>query len=317
MTTSISAIVPTIGRPDSLDRLLRSLAAQTARVSEVIVADGSDTQETARVVQEWQGRGLPVRRIAVVPPNAVGQRVAAIAQSRAEYILLLDDDVELDPECVRELQKGISSAGDVVAAVATLSNQIWSLPTRAWRLYMQRAGVAGDDWQGRVVGPLLRFGFKADVAGPRDMQWLPAGMTLVRRSAYDASGGFSDFFLHRCTMNEDVDLGLKLCRVGRIVFWPAARVAHFHAPSGRVSPQLAAEDDLFNRYFVLHRTMGLPRRRALWLVIQFFFIETASNLGGAGLKMRSNNAGALLAGRVRGLWRLFFSDRFRDSASHS
>jgi GT2 family glycosyltransferase len=313
VTEAISAIVPTIGRPDSLERLLRSLAAQTAQVTEVIVADGSDTQETARLVEAWRGRGFPVRRIAVQPPNAVGQRVAAIAQSSAEFLLFLDDDVELDAGCVRELRAGMSSSPDVVAVVATLSNQIWSLPTRAWRLYMRRAGVAGDDWQGSVVGPLLRFGFRADVREPRDMQWLPAGMTLVRRSAYNASGGFSDFFLHRCTMNEDVDLGLKLRRVGRILFWPAAKVAHFHAPSGRVSPRVAAEDDLFNRYFVLHRTMGLPRARSLWLVVQFFLIETASNLGGAVVKMRSNNAGALLAGRTRALWRLLFSARFRES----
>jgi GT2 family glycosyltransferase len=312
MIAAISAIVPTIGRPDSLERLLRSLAAQSVQVSEVIVADGSETQETARIVESWSDGGFPVRRIAVQPPNAVGQRVAAIALSQAEFMLFLDDDVELDPECICELQKGMASATDVVAVVATLSNQIWSLPTRAWRLYMRLVGVPDDDWQGRVVGPLLRFGFKSDVVVPRDMHWLPAGMTLVRRSAYDAAGGFSDFFLHRCTMNEDVDLGLKLRRFGRIVFWPSAKIAHFHAESGRVSPQTAAEDDLFNRYFVLHRTMELSRRRSLWLVMQFFMIETASNLGGAIVKLRFKKSGALLAGRVRGLWRVLLSSRFRD-----
>jgi GT2 family glycosyltransferase len=168
----------------------------------------------------------------------------------------------------------------------------------------QVAGVQDGDWQGRVLGPLLRFGFRPDVLEPREMEWIPAGMTLVRRSAYIASGGFSKFFLHRCTMNEDVDLGLKLARMGRILFWPAAKLSHWHAPSGRVSPDVAAEDDLFNRYFVLHRTAGVSRRRALWLVMQFFLIETASNLMGLVTGKRTKNAGALLAGRLRGFARL-------------
>ena len=67
---------------------------------------------------------------------------------------------------------------------------------------------------------------------------------MIRRTAYDKVGGFSNFFLHRCTMNEDVDLGLRLTRVGRIVFCPSARMGHFQTPGGRLSPMNVAEDEL-------------------------------------------------------------------------
>jgi GT2 family glycosyltransferase len=140
-----------------------------------------------------------------------------------------------------------------------------------------------------------------------------AGMTLVRRNAYEAAGGFSDFFLHRCTINEDVDLGLKLGRIGKIVFWPKARLAHYHAPSGRVSASVAAEDDLFNRYFVLHRTMGLGRRRSLWLVLQYLLIETISNIAGSLRRMRGGNVFSLLSGRISGFFKLLTSRQFRDA----
>src|SRR3712207_7545971 len=43
---------------------------------------------------------------------------------------------------------------------------------------------------------------------------------------------------------------------------PDARMAHHHAPGGRVTKFLAAEDDLFNRYFILRRTLGVHFLRA-------------------------------------------------------
>jgi GT2 family glycosyltransferase len=310
----VSVIVPTIGRPASLRTLLETLVTQTAMPAEVLVADGSDNDETARIVSEpqWLQRGIVIRNIRVTPPNAVRQRVAAINVSRGDYLLFLDDDVELEARCIEEMLRGMASAPDVVAAVADFSNERWSGPTRAWRLYMRLVlGLSDGDWEGRVVGPLLRFGFPAPRSTPAAMEWISTANSLVRRSAYDRSGGFSDFFLHRSTMNEDVDLGIKLRRQGTILFWPAAQLAHHHAAGGRVSVAEAAEDDIHNRYCVLSRTMGLSRWRALGLVAQFVLIESLSNLLGAILRRSSGGFGQRLAGRVRGFLRAVALDRTR------
>jgi GT2 family glycosyltransferase len=159
-------------------------------------------------------------------------------------------------------------------------------------------------WQGRVVGPLLRFGYRPSPAGIARMEWLGAGNSLVRRSAYDRVGGFSDFFLHRSTINEDVDLGLKLGRVGHILLNPEARMAHLHAPGGRVSPRAAAEDDLYNRYLILCRTKGLPAWHAFALVAIYFLIETISNLGGCLRRLKGNGSAVRLAGRLSAFGRI-------------
>lgn len=302
----VSVIVPTIGRPASIRALLESLAAQTVVPGEVLVADASDAEETLRVVSNpaWLKSGLVIRHLRVSPPNAVRQRVAAISASRGETLLLLDDDVELEAGCVEELLRGMAFAPEVVAVVADFSNQRWSGPTRAWRLYMRIVlGLADGEWEGRVVGPLLRYGFTQPRELPAKMEWVGAGTTLVKRSAYDRCGGFSDFFLHRCTMNEDVDLGIKLRRQGAILFWPAARLAHYHAAGGRVSIAEAAEDDIYNRYCVLSQTMGLARWRALGLVAQFVLVESLSSALGAIARGGSSGFGHRLAGRVRGFLR--------------
>jgi GT2 family glycosyltransferase len=291
----VSVIVPTIGRPASMSALLESLVTQTAVPGEVLVADASADEGTSRVVSDraWSKRGLAIRHLRVSPPNAVRQRVAAINASRGTYLLLLDDDVELDARCVEEMLRGMASMPAVVAVVADFSNQRWSGPTRAWRAYMRIVlGLKEGEWEGKVVGPLLRFGFPGPRELPATMEWIGTGSTLVVRSVYERCGGFSDFFLHRSTLNEDVDLGIKLGRQGTILFWPAARLAHHHAPGGRVSVAIQAEDDVYNRFQIMRNTMALGVVMAFLHTLAYMLVETASNIVGS---VRHGNAKVMFA----------------------
>jgi GT2 family glycosyltransferase len=303
----VSVIVPTIGRPESLARLLGSLAAQTVRLLEIIIADGSDTDETRHLTNDsrWIAAGLRVQRVPVKPPNAVRQREAAIRSSHGEFLLLLDDDVVLEPDCVQQMLVLLRAKPDVVAITADFNNQSWSQPTRFWQCYLSHVlGLPAGAWQGRVIGPLLRFGYNPVPDRPQPMQWLGAGNSMVRRSAYLAAGGFSEFFLHRCTSNEDVDLGIKLSRIGTILLCPAARMAHHHAAGGRVSQTVAAEDDLFNRFLVLRCTMGRSSARSFGLVWLYFFVETMSNLLGCARRLDFHGFFPRLGGRLRALGRI-------------
>lgn len=310
---SISVIVPTIGRPESLTDLLVSLAAQTVRVQEVMVADGSGTEAVKSVCADprWSHVGLRICWIPVTPPNAVRQREVAIKASQGEFLLLLDDDVVLESQCVENMLVLLKASPDVVGVTADFNNQSWSQPTRFWSLYMRYVlGLAPGAWQGRVVGPLLRFGYNPVPEKPQPMEWLGTCNSLIRRSSYIEAGGFSDFFLHRCTMNEDVDLGLKLSRVGQILFCPAARMAHFHAPGGRVSSSIAAEDDLHNRYFILYRTMRLSKAKVLSLITLFHSIETISDIGNFIFRGSFQNSANRLLGRSRAMKNIFFKHIF-------
>jgi GT2 family glycosyltransferase len=303
----ISAIVPTIGRPESLRALLGSLAAQTYKIDEVIVADASVDDKVKGILADFENQSAQIRvnRCAVHPPNAVRQRTAAINLARGDLLLFLDDDVVLEPDCIARMVELLDSNDDVVAVTADFNNQTWPEPTRIWQLYLRHIlKLNQNTWQGRVVGPLLRFGYNPVPNGPCAIEWLGSGNSLVRRSAFIAAGGFSDFFLHRCTINEDVDLGLKLCRIGTIMFCPAARMAHHHAPSGRVTMFMAAEDDLFNRFFILRRTMGLTLAHSFGLVLLYFTVETTSQFLGCVRRLNFRGFVAPLTGRLRAFGRL-------------
>ncbi len=307
LTSTISVIVPTIGRPESLARLLNSLAAQTHQIDEVIVADGSSDHRTAEVLSDpaWSAAGLVVQRVPVAPPHAVRQREAAISASTGKLLLFLDDDVELEPICVAEMVRALESRPDIVGVMADFNNQTWPMPTRAWRWYLRLFHRLHDGgWQGRVIGPLLRFGFNPVPDEDTKCDWLGVGSSLIRREAFDCAGGFSTFFLHRSTINEDVDLSLRLARHGTILFCPTARLAHFHDPGGRVSPKRAAEDDLYNRYHILHRSAGLSKPTAFGLTLLYATIESASNIAGTVQRRRWGRTGQLLRGRFTAIHRI-------------
>ena len=306
MSQTISAIVPTIGRPASLTRLLEALAAQTRRPDEVVVADGSDGDSIDHVVSasRWSTAGLTVRTVRVTPPHAVRQRQAAIAACHGSLLLLLDDDVVPEPGCVAALVSCLESQR-AVAVGANFSNQDWPAPTTLWRWYLRwRHGISAGEWQGKVLGPLLRFGYQPVPATPAPMQWLGTGHALIRREAYERAGGFSDFFLHGSSINEDVDLTLKLGRIGPMFLCADARMAHLHDPGGRASARVVAEDDLYNRYCVLRYTLQRSRAAAAGLTLMFVSIETLSGLA-ATLRSWHNSAfGARLAGRLQALVRI-------------
>ena len=306
MVETISAIVPTIGRQHSLSRLLDALTAQTRKPDEVVVCDGSE-DDSIRALAEpgrWAARGLPVRYVRVHPPNAVRQRLQAIQVATGSLLLLLDDDVIPEPTCVAALVDCLMSS-NAVAVSADFSNQQWPAPTTLWRWYLRIIHqIPGDEWQGRVLGPLLRFGYVSSPTEPVPMEWLGSGNSLIRRDAYDRAGGFSEFFLRRSTVNEDVDLGLKLARQGRLLLCPSARMAHTHAPGGRASARVIAEDDLYNRYVILRRTAKRPRSAAMALIVCYFIIETASSLAASVRQVRGNQFFSRLAGRVSAIVRI-------------
>jgi glycosyltransferase involved in cell wall biosynthesis len=100
MTDLVSVILATYNRPDALDAVLRSLAAQSDQNFEVIVADDGSKPDTAAVVAEWKGR-LGRRVVHVWHPDE-GFRLAeirnrAILAAAGGYCIFLDGDCVARP----------------------------------------------------------------------------------------------------------------------------------------------------------------------------------------------------------------------------
>jgi N-acetylglucosaminyl-diphospho-decaprenol L-rhamnosyltransferase len=92
--------------------------------------------------------------------------------------------------------------------------------------------------------------YRADESQPgeRTVGWLSGSCVLLRRSAFDAVGGFDEgYFMYF----EDVDLGFRLGRAGwSNLYVPSARVVHTgaHSTATESARMLKAHHDSAYRY---------------------------------------------------------------------
>src|ERR1051325_3930435 len=132
----VSAIIATVGRPELLRLCLESLARQTVRISEVVVVHCGDDAETLAVTKDplWTRAGYDVRYFHHPERNCAQQRNFAIARAKYDNLLLIDDDIEVDPFWVEQLFKPIWADPQVGATMGSLINQPMATPTFFWRV---------------------------------------------------------------------------------------------------------------------------------------------------------------------------------------
>src|SRR5689334_16389290 len=99
MTQRVSAIIATVGRPELLARCLESLTKQTVPVSEAVVVHCGDDAETLELTKDprWRDAGLDVRYFHHPERNCAQQRNFAVTHAKYDNLLLVDDDIEVDP----------------------------------------------------------------------------------------------------------------------------------------------------------------------------------------------------------------------------
>lgn len=288
---TVTVIVPTHDRAESLVRLLRSLAAdgKSAPYEVVVVADGC-TDETAHAVGD-EVLPFPVRVLEQRPARgpAIARNLGA-AEARGDVLLFIDDDIE--------------PFGDVVAEHGRLHDGRPLVVIGAPRAPRPRdAGfreLAGWAWWEqqfeRMRRPGHRFGYD-DVF---------TGLLSVPRDFWRSLGGF-DVSL-RC--REDFELGLRLVRRrASFVFSEAGGGWHHENRSGdRLVRRKRDEGSSDVAIARLHpwacRSLPLWRRSPdprADLVRQIAF--DWPRLGDLGVKVVERLLNVLEALRMRGTWR--------------
>lgn len=188
---TLAVVVPALNEARQLPRLLDSLRTSPAGAAadspdEVIVVDGGSADGTAGVAERAGARTLGALR------GRGAQQAAGAAATDAEVLLFLHADCAVAPGAVSAVRRAFLDP----ALVATGMRQ--RIGARGW---LYRAIERAAD--GRV-----RLG------------WIYGDSGLaVRRSAYDAVGGFKDQPLF-----EDLDLSRRLRRYGKVSLVQEARV---------------------------------------------------------------------------------------------
>ncbi|HET6972500.1 MAG TPA: glycosyltransferase family A protein, partial [Pyrinomonadaceae bacterium] len=188
MTAGISAIIPTLGRPEMLKLCLESLTKQTVPISEVILVHCGDDKATQTLAKEtrWSDAGLSVRYFHYPERNCAAQRNFAVARASYDNLLLIDDDVEVEACWTEELFKPIWNDSKVGATMGSVVNQPMATPTFFWRIYRTVLhGKTEGFAPGRLVGAALPNGFPTTARELMSCEWIRGGASALRREAFE------------------------------------------------------------------------------------------------------------------------------------
>ena len=224
--TSVGAVVLSMGdRPDALARGLQSLLSQRNVVLDVVVVGNG-----------WEPVGLPpgVRSVAL-PDNVgvpAGRNVGAGAV-HGDVLLFFDDDLEFEGDDV--LERAVT-AFDADLALAVLQPR--------------SVDPTGDRTARRHV-PRLRA---SDPLRSGDVVWFWEGCSFIRRTAFDAAGGWAGEFRYG---HEGIELAWRVIDAGGRVFYDAD-LAVRNPPA---APFRRPEHQFFNarnRVWVARRNLPHP-----------------------------------------------------------
>jgi GT2 family glycosyltransferase len=263
---SIAAIVPVWNGRELVERLIASVDRQTRPASELIVIDNGSTDGVPELARHRGARVISMGR------NA-GFAAAAnrgIRESRAEWIAVLNSDVELAPDYFATL-------ADCNAWFATGKILNAAAPARIDGTFdaVCRGGAAWRVGAGRPDGPPF--------AEPRLIASAPWTAALFRAELFRRVGLLEERFE---SYLEDVDFGLRCAAQGLGgVYDPAAVAWHRgSATLGRWHPQTVRRIAR-NQIFLLARHYPAPLvARWIWpiLVAQCLWGAVAARHG-AGL----------------------------------
>lgn len=139
MPAPITVVIPTLNEADQIADAVRHVGW----ASEVLVADGGSTDETRRLAREAGARVLEVPGLTIA-----GQRNAAIAQARTEWVFALDADERIPPPLAAELERTARAPAHEAYAVGRRNYYLGRL---------MRRGGWGDNWAVRFFRKDRRF----------------------------------------------------------------------------------------------------------------------------------------------------------------
>lgn len=215
----VAVIIPTLRRPDSLTRALRSVFAQQGvsdRVSAVIVVDNDPAASAGSTVDELRSEGpWPLIYVSEPTPGVARARNAGLAATDAALIAFLDDDEAASPGWLAALLAAqVQTAADAVFGPITgraPEAQEWLKP------YLERFfGREGPAETGLVDHP-----------------WGCGNSLLVRATALPGPAPFSASADH--TGGEDDILFSALAARGGRFGWAADAWVEEFAPAHRAT----------------------------------------------------------------------------------
>ena len=278
-----AVIICTRNRPADLARTLRSIAAQDLSPSPVLLLiDASDTaaQHRNRNAAQHLVPG-PVQHHAYAGvPSAAGQRNLGLRllPDATEIVFFLDDDVTLQPDCLRRLAETLDATPGLCGVGAVESGTSASSPSSRLRAPQWRhLFLLNHPQPGRVLisGHISRYDGVSLGGAPVRTQWLSTCCCAYRRSAVDTVR--FDEALSGALL-EDLDFSYRIATTGPLYAEPTAHFTHHRSPLTRRSVFQLSYERTVQRYWFVEKNLRHPLRKpAFWWATLGQLLATATS----------------------------------------
>lgn len=254
MSAALTIVIPTYKRSDLLAECLASLRAQTFRDFRVVVVDDASPKDVTACVR----RGYPEAEVLRQPENGGFARAAntGVRHAATRFIMLLNDDMTLAPDCLARLMEGMRESGAAMVC-----------PLVLFRDEPDTIYSAGD----RITrgGRPESIGFREKRAGfvfERHPFGVSAGAAIYTRALFDRVGLFDETFI---AYFEDADLCMRARAAGlEALCVPEAIAYHVGSASQAGSTTWRTRQCYRNHAFLVLKnlSMGEMILRAPWIL---------------------------------------------------
>jgi GT2 family glycosyltransferase len=258
-TRGVAVVICTHQRPESLKRFLNSLAAQDRQPDELIIVDASNNNATEQMLRELPNvsdlaKRFLYLRVSGALKGITHQRNFALRWVSTDLVAFFDDDVELLPHCLREMERVHRETPQSLAGVgAFMCNQAWPLADSwVWRMRL-KLGLVPSLQPGRYYSSGISVPWNIpSLDGLMEGDWLP-GCAMMWKTAIARNVGFYEGF-GGYAQGEDLEFSLRARHHGRLVVSGAARVIHYYEAGGRPDPFKRGYMAVYNRYEIYRRS---------------------------------------------------------------
>ncbi len=231
---SVSAVAVSFNSSDCLPDCLRSLRSEG--VADIVVVDNASSDGSIEAVLA-SDPGVTV--VATGANLGFGSGVnRGVEKATGDHLLILNPDTVVEPGTVKALAEALDRDPGLAAVGPRIENVDGTLypSVRSFPNLWVATGHAflGLLWPTNPFSRRYRM-LDWDHSRPAPtVDWVSGACMLVRRSAFEAVGGFDEgYFMYV----EDVDLCWRFGRAGwRIGYEPAGRVVHALGASSRLMP---------------------------------------------------------------------------------
>ena len=279
-TIKLSVIIPNFNGKKFLKMCLNSIKQQDYPFYEIIIVDNASSDGSIKYVNDYYPELIIIQNEKNLGfAAAVNQ---GIKISSSEYVFLLNNDVELEPDCISNLINCIEKDKNIFAA----SSKMVQYTDR------NKMDDAGDEYT--IFGWTRKVG---DGKSPdlytteREIFSACAGAAIYRKSILDEIGCFDENFF---AYMEDVDISYRArIRGYKCVYCPEAVVYHLGSgTSGSKYNEFKIKLAARNNVYVPYKNMPWPQLAlnvifllaGYFIKYLFFFRKGQGNIYLKGLK---------------------------------